>query len=245
MRGASISKTGLVRTNNEDQVFCQTEDGLFMVADGMGGAVGGEVASAIAVDVLSQELLSKNSGVDDAAERLRAGFYQANDMIYTKGGSEPAYNGMGTTLTVLWLKNGKGYIAHVGDSRAYLFRAGQLHLLTEDHSVVGEMLREGKITLEQAKEHPQRHIITRALGAFVRVDVDIFQVTPQAGDGFLLCTDGLSNLVSPEELTYAMKDHGAPDVILQHMIGLALKRGGPDNISAVLVWLDEDPEVSA
>jgi len=238
MRGASISKTGLVRSNNEDSVFCQPSSGLFMVADGMGGVSGGEVASALAVEILAQELLSKSNGETGPEEMLRAGFYRANDNIYTEGNQNPQYSGMGTTLTVLWCLGLKGYIAHVGDSRAYLFRKGKLRLLTQDHSVVGEMLREGKITEEQAKEHPQRHIITRALGAAVRVDVDILLLDLEPGDRFLLCSDGMSNAVSHAEITQAMSTVSEPETVLQRLTALALERGGFDNISAVLAWQD-------
>lgn len=238
MQGVSISQVGLVRENNEDVVCCRPSEGIFMVADGMGGEACGEVASAMAVQTVLETLRTEAKSEYGKDEILRSCVLQANDMIYRKSISEEKYSGMGTTLTLLWCQGDMGYIAHVGDSRAYLYRDGHLRQLTQDHSLVAEMLRHGEITPAEALTHPQRNVITRALGTFKRVDVDILYFKLLPGDAFLLCSDGLSNQVSAEEIAAAFRDTPQLERIVSSLADLAMARGGKDNISAVAVYND-------
>src|SRR5436305_2845922 len=187
--------TGRQRPGNEDNMFARAP--LFVVADGMGGAQAGEVASQIAIDTFAHGLPETGS----AEERLSECVREANRQIYELSRSENERAGMGTTLTAALLDDAALAVAHVGDSRAYLFRDGELTRLTRDHSLVGELVRQGKLTEEQAAEHPQRSIITRALGPEPEVDVDTWTYPVRAGDLLLLCSDGLTSMVSEERVS--------------------------------------------
>lgn len=233
MRAEVVTNTGLVRKNNEDSAFCGLERQIFIVADGMGGHVAGEVASKLAVDMVEQVVGSSGDG--EPALVLSQAFDQANQKICQAASEDPDYAGMGTTLTVLWALEDRLFVAHVGDSRAYLVRDGVITPLTRDHSLVGELLREGGLTEEEAMVHPQRNILTRALGCDVQVKVDISDLQMEKGDKFFLCTDGLSNLVSSEEMADVINDNKNLKKALEILLNLSLERGGFDNITAILV----------
>ncbi|ATW24693.1 Stp1/IreP family PP2C-type Ser/Thr phosphatase [Candidatus Formimonas warabiya] len=233
MRAEVATDVGLVRKNNEDAVCCDVEKQIFIVADGMGGYEAGEVASSLAVDAVYRVVSSEQT--DTPLEILRQAFYQANDRIFQHAQKNPEFSGMGTTLTALWIVEQKASIVHVGDSRAYLIREGKIASLTEDHSLVGELVREGGLTEEQAMSHPQRNILTRALGCSALVEVDVKEITVKPGDYFLLCTDGLTNLVSSEEMVHIVTQFHDLKTAVHKLVGLALERGGYDNITAVLV----------
>ncbi|MGI6686120.1 MAG: Stp1/IreP family PP2C-type Ser/Thr phosphatase [Bacillota bacterium] len=246
MHAEVITNIGLVRKNNEDAAWSDLKNQFFVVADGMGGYVAGEVASVLAIDSLKKVLAEElNEAGDSPSEILRQAFYQANDRIYQEAREHSEYAGMGTTLTALWIVGNKAYIAHVGDSRVYLIREGKIKTLTLDHSLVGELVREGGLTEEQARNHPQKNVLTRALGCSALVEVDITEVDTFPGDYFLLCTDGLSNLVSAAEMLDIVTPEKKKDrkryvkqdmkVALQNLLDLALARGGYDNITAILV----------
>lgn len=228
-----VTDVGLVRKNNEDALWSDIKKQFFVVADGMGGYVAGEVASVLAIESIRQVVSSELD--DPPAEVLRQAFYQANDRIYQEARQHPEYAGMGTTLTALWIVDGKAYIAHVGDSRVYLIRQGKITALTSDHSLVGELVREGGLTEEQAMAHPQKNVLTRALGCNSLVEVDIVNIDTMYEDYFLLCTDGLSNRISSEEMMEVIKRENNLKRAVQELLQLALKRGGTDNISAILV----------
>src|SRR5436190_16348693 len=198
------SDTGRQRRENEDSALAQAP--VFVVADGMGGAQAGEVASPIAVDAFAQEL--PTSGTPE--QRLVTRAQEANRRIFDVSRSERERAGMGTTLTAAYLDDSNLTIAHVGDSRAYLFRNGSLRRLTQDHSLVDELVRRGKLTEEQAAEHPQRSIITRALGPEPEVEVDTWTYPVQAGDVLLLCSDGLTSMISEDRVTEVLA--GASDL---------------------------------
>ncbi len=182
--------TGRQRRDNEDSAYARAP--LFVIADGMGGAQAGEVASRIAVEAFEGELPQEGS----AEERLAGRAQVANRRIYDISRSEHERAGMGTTLTAVYVDEDGIAIAHVGDSRAYLFRDGELGLLTQDHTLVGELVKRGKLTEEQAAEHPQRSIITRALGIDAEVEVDTWTYGAREGDIVLLCSDGLTSMIS-------------------------------------------------
>jgi PPM family protein phosphatase len=225
--------TGLQRRGNEDSSYARAP--LFVVADGMGGAQAGEVASQIAVTAFEQGLPEAGS----PEERLVARVREANAEIYGRSQAEQERAGMGTTLTAAYLDEAHLVIAHVGDSRAYLFRDGKLTQLTQDHSLVGELVRKGKLTEEQAAEHPQRSIITRALGPEPSVEVDTWTYPARAGDVLLLCSDGLTSMISEERIGQILVSAPGLDQAADALIGAANEAGGRDNITVVLVRLED------
>ncbi len=230
-----VSDTGRHRKMNEDRWFVRAP--LFCVADGMGGAPAGEVASQIAIDVLEQGL---PDGPAPAEERLAALVVEANARIHDSGRTDAERAGMGTTMTVAWLGEEELSIAHVGDSRLYCLRDGRLERLTRDHSLVEDLVREGRITPEEAEDHPQRSIVTRALGAEAHVLADHFTWRARAGDVYLICSDGLTDMVKPEaavgeivEGARGLREAGA------ELVAAANAAGGRDNITAVLFRVEE------
>jgi PPM family protein phosphatase len=224
---------GRQRRDNEDSAFARAP--LFVVADGMGGAQAGEVASQIAIEAFEDGLSESGSLEDQLADRVR----EANRQIYERSRAEHGREGMGTTLTAAFVDDAHLAIAHVGDSRAYLFRDGELTRLTQDHSLVDELVRQGKLTEEQAAEHPQRSIITRALGPEADVEVDTFTYPVRAGDVLLLCSDGLTSMVSEERVAEVLATSKTLDEAGDRLIDEANKAGGRDNITVVLFRLEE------
>ena len=225
--------TGRQRRDNEDSAFARAP--VFVVADGMGGAQAGEVASRIAVEAFEQGLPDSGSPEERLAERVR----EANAQIYERSRADRGRAGMGTTLTAAYVDDTHVAIAHVGDSRAYLFRDGSLQRLTQDHSLVDELVRRGKLTEEQAAEHPQRSIITRALGPEPDVEVDTWTYPARAGDVILLCSDGLTSMISEERVKTILAEHDNLDAAADALIREANEAGGRDNITVVLFRLEE------
>jgi len=235
--------TGRAREHNEDSFLVNDSLGLYLVADGMGGHAGGEVASRLAVEVIERELLrrreeSPETFAEPASERMRDAFVAAVETasreVYQRSAAEPRLHGMGTTLTGLLLQGRTAWVAHVGDSRVYLVRDGQIRLLTEDHSLVHEQMRAGLLTPEEARHSHLRNIITRSVGFEARVPVDVLKEEVREGDLFLLCSDGLSNLVDDEEMLEFAESH-PPEQLPDVLVDLANARGGDDNITAVVV----------
>lgn len=208
---------------------------VFVVADGMGGAQAGEVASRIAVETFEQGLPESGS----PEERLVKAVQAANQRIHELAGAERERAGMGTTLTAAYLDDSDLAIAHVGDSRAYLFRDGELTRLTQDHSLVEELVRQGKLTPEQAAEHPQRSIITRALGPEPTVNVDTWTYPVRAGDVLLLCSDGLTSMISEPEVAAVLAETDDLGKAAEQLIAAANRAGGRDNITVVLFRLED------
>ncbi len=225
--------TGRQRRENEDSAFARAP--VFVVADGMGGAQAGEVASRIAVEAFADGL--PDSGTPE--ERLASRVVEANQRIHEVSITERERAGMGTTLTAAYLDGSQLAIAHVGDSRAYLFRDGELKRLTQDHSLVDELVRRGKLTEEQAAEHPQRSIITRALGPEPSVEVDTWTYPVRAGDVLLLCSDGLTSMVPEDRVQGILASNSDLDRAAQALIDQANEAGGRDNITVVLFRLEE------
>src|SRR5829696_2490643 len=226
------SDLGRQRQGNEDNFFVRAP--LFVVADGMGGAQAGEVASEIAVRSFDEDL--PNGSLPEA---LVSVIEQANKRIHERARSDESLRGMGTTTTAAYVDDESVVIAHVGDSRAYLLRDGELIRLTKDHSLVGELVARGKLTEEQAEQHPQRSVITRALGpeADVQVDIDIFPA--KAGDLFLLCSDGLTSMVHEPQLRPLFEESDSLDELGKRLIDAANAAGGRDNITVILFRLEE------
>jgi serine/threonine protein phosphatase PrpC len=227
------SDTGRQRSANEDSYFARAP--VFVVADGMGGAQAGEVASKIAT-----EAFESGSDSDEPPEvYLRSVAESANTRIHELSREDSSRSGMGTTLTAALISDEEISLAHVGDSRAYLFRDGELKRLTSDHSLVEELRRQGRLTEEQASEHPQRSIITRALGPEPDVDVDTMTYPVRPGDVILLCSDGLTTMLSEEQIAEALRS--TPDLrrAVRKMIRAANDAGGRDNITVVAFRLEE------
>jgi protein phosphatase len=225
--------TGLQRRANEDSLLARSP--LFVVADGMGGARAGEVASRIAVE-------SFHAGLGDPThpeERLAAGAHAANARIHELSLSNAEHAGMGTTLTAVYVGPEEVAIAHVGDSRAYCLRDGELLRLTDDHSLVDELIREGRLTPEEAEEHPQRSIITRALGPEESVEVDTRSFRARAGDVYLLCSDGLTSMVPEAHVAAILREHTILRDAGEALIAAANHAGGRDNITVILLRLEE------
>jgi protein phosphatase len=250
MRVTSCGMTdvGVKRTNNEDNYLINEELQLFVVCDGMGGHVGGEFASAIAVNTVEEVISamefqpSSPSGPVDAAdvlrEKLRYAVRLAGKRIYEKALEEPEYKGMGTTCLALLVAAGNAYLAHVGDSRGYLVREGRIEQLTEDHSLVNEKIKAGLLTPEQAKTHKLKNIITRSLGYMEDVEVDLQVRALRRGDRYVLCSDGLSNLMDTAEIGDAVLEYG-PQESVRRLIQIACDRGGDDNITTIVARVDE------
>jgi protein phosphatase len=242
--------TGKKRSNNEDAFLLNDAIGIYAVADGVGGNEGGEVASRTAVDTLAASLpdllgdkdRTPPSGIGGAADpafsALQLAITLANRTIRSARKATPALESMGTTLTTLLLRNKHAIIAHVGDSRAYLLRSGRFTQLTNDHSLVGEQVRRGMITREQARTSPVRHVITRALGIDEEVSIDLEKHPLKKGDRFLLCTDGLTEMVGDAEIGSILAG-GEPRESVRKLLAAANKRGGVDNITAVVISIAE------
>ncbi|HTX32988.1 MAG TPA: Stp1/IreP family PP2C-type Ser/Thr phosphatase [Solirubrobacteraceae bacterium] len=220
--------TGRQRRDNEDSAYVQGP--MFVVADGMGGAQAGEVASRMAIETFEEGLPASGPPEARLAELVRS----ANHRIYDRSRAEQGRAGMGTTLTAAFLDDAHLAIAHVGDSRAYLFRDGELMRLTQDHSLVDELVRQGKLTEEQAAEHPQRSIITRALGPEPEVEVDTWTYPLRAGDVLLLCSDGLTSMISEERVGEILRSASSLEAAADDLIRDANEAGGRDNITVVL-----------
>jgi protein phosphatase len=226
-RAAAVTDPGRTRRHNEDSYVI--EPPLFAIADGMGGAQAGEVASRLATAAL------KEAGANGGGEQRIADLIQeANRRVYDRSSSDPNTSGMGTTITVALVEDDRVAFGHVGDSRAYLIRQAQMEQLTEDHSLVNELLKTGKLSREEAETHPQRSVITRALGTDPDVDVDTFSVRAEEGDLFLLCSDGLTDMVSEESiLDVVERNRGDIDGALDALVKAANRGGGQDNITVV------------
>ena len=228
------SDLGRQRQGNEDSYYVRSP--LFVVADGMGGAQAGEVASAIAVRQFEGGLPDGQ----DAGEALAALIQEANARIHEQARSDAQHAGMGTTTTAAYLTGDCVVVAHVGDSRCYLLRGGDLIRLTRDHSLVGELVARGKLTEEQAESHPQRSVITRALGPEAKVEVDVEAFPARPGDVFLLCSDGLTSMVHEPQLKELLTDRDRPlEQTGRTLIAAANEAGGRDNITVILFRIED------
>ena len=232
---ARASDTGKKRRRNEDSYVVAPP--LFAVADGMGGAQAGEVASKLAAAALEDT----DSGSSSGQERVVSLIQEANRRVYARANTDPATSGMGTTMTVALVEGQVVTIGHVGDSRAYLVRAGRLEQLTEDHSLVNELLKSGKLSPQEAETHPQRSVITRAVGTDPDVDVDAFTVDALEGDVFLLCSDGLTDMVDDDGiLDVVERYHDDLDRVTKSLVSAANRGGGEDNITVIAFTMTAD-----
>lgn len=254
LRSSARSDRGRVRQNNEDNVhlWAQESDVLAVVADGMGGAVAGEEASRIAVETIHKTFMTdtyrkphdyQTMGAEELADLLGSAVRDANLNIMHRVDEQPELKGMGTTLTLAFARGQDVILAHVGDSRAYMVDGddGTIQQLTDDHSFVQALLDAGHITEAEAETHPMKNVLYRALGQAADLDVDVYEdVYMHVGDRLVLCSDGLTLHVNSEEIASAAMMADDPNVISDHLIELANKRGGKDNISVIVVIAEED-----
>lgn len=244
--GAVLTDTGLVRDNNEDAVaFVPPEIAgpgmaLALVADGMGGHAAGEIASRIAADTVLR--VYREAKTAPPSDRLTESLTAANAAIWQRSGVDPSCEGMGTTCTVLSIENGAAFLGHIGDSRAYLLRDGRLRQLSDDHSLVGELLRAGAITPLEARIRPDRHVILRALGIQSEVEAQVrsdgLPILP--GDTFLLCSDGLSDMLA-DALIARLLGGRSPEAACCALVDAALAAGGRDNVSVAVLAIGSPP----
>jgi PPM family protein phosphatase len=225
-RSAAVSHTGRKRRHNEDAYVCAPP--LFAIADGMGGARAGEVASRLAAAAVKS---AERGG--EPGERVVELIQEANRRIYERSLEDAEVSGMGTTMTVAIVDGDAVTFGHVGDSRAYTLHDGSLEQLTDDHSLVAELVRSGKLSPEEAEHHPRRSVITRALGTDPDVDVDVFSVEARPGDVFLLCSDGLTDMISDATIGRVLGEAPNLESAAEELVRLANKAGGEDNITVV------------
>ncbi|MEO5657652.1 MAG: Stp1/IreP family PP2C-type Ser/Thr phosphatase [Nitrospiria bacterium] len=245
VQSAGITHVGKVRSSNEDHYGTFDEIGLYVVADGMGGHAAGEVASLMAVETIRDTFQAAQAASDrtqpagpgaDPGRPIVWAIEQANQRIFTTGRNDPALSGMGTTIAALWLSGETAYVAHVGDSRVYRLRGSVLEQITSDHSLINDYLSRGIMKPDEAATHPMKHVLVRALGTTASVAVDVKPVPLKPGDLFLLCSDGLSNVIPHAELAGTLADPPADlSVRCQRLVDVANRHGGLDNITAVLV----------
>ncbi len=233
MEAAGLSKKGL-RDENQDSYLINLNKGIFIVADGMGGHKAGQVASSIAINTANQFFSNSYHTYDKKENLVLDAMIEANQQILKHASCNPDTMGMGTTMTFMYWQKGLVYIGHIGDSRAYMISQGEITQLTNDHSYVGELLRRGGITEEDAANHPKRNLLMRALGYMEDVEVDIIQKNINDNDYILLCTDGLFNVLDKEEIKDIILNHSVKEAV-EKLVNIALERGGHDNITAVLV----------
>lgn len=235
---AGDTHAGQVRRGNEDALLVGSS--VFAVADGMGGHVAGEVASETALGAIARLDGKVFADADEALEALRSAVRRANEHVLGRADEDPDLRGMGTTLTVAMIEHRRLHVAHVGDSRAYLLRDAELHRLTQDHTLVQDLVDDGQITPQEAAEHPQRSVITRAIGVAEDLEVDAATVSLQRGDRILLCSDGLTNVVGEREIAVELDGAADLETAIDDLIEWANERGGPDNITAVALAFDDD-----
>ncbi len=256
-RASAVSDVGQVRENNEDRVGLWARHGvvLAVVADGMGGAVAGEEASRLVVEAIQADFLGEARGSetlrdiseDEISDKLRSAIRRGNRAIIERANEHPEFQGMGTTITLGLIRDNRVILAHVGDSRAYLIdgREGWINQITDDHSFVEALLASGHITPEQAAVHPMRNVLYRALGQIEDTEADLYSRNLREGDWLILCSDGLTRHVDPEEFVEVASAISNPEEVAQELVNRANSRGGEDNISVVVIKMESSEEIAS
>lgn len=256
-RASARSDVGHVRDNNEDRVGLWARDGvvLAMIADGMGGAVAGEEASRLVLEAIQADFLGEARGSEtlhdlseeEISDKLRSAIRRANWAVIQRAQRQPELRGMGTTITLAFVRNNRVVIAHVGDSRAYLVdgKEGWVNQITDDHSFVEALLAAGHITAEQAAIHPMRNVLYRALGQIDETDADLYSRNLAAGDWLILCSDGLTRHVRPAEIADIANNSTMPDDVAHELVERANARGGEDNISVIAILMENAEDIEA
>lgn len=233
LRSAAGTHVGLIRPQNEDSYLCRHP--VYAVADGLGGHAAGEVASALVVERLAEIAFDDDTTIDDAQQRLADAVRDANRRIHESATEDPEHAGMGTTVTAAVVIGDTVGLAHVGDSRAYLLRDDELTRITEDHTPVQRAVRAGVISAEEALHHPSRHVLAQAVGLDIDVEVDTPRLDLHDGDRIVLCTDGMTDPIPDDDIPGLLTDTGSPDAAVEALIAAALQRGGPDNVTVVVI----------
>ena len=255
-RSSGLSDVGVIRSHNEDCFEIDPQHQVFVVADGMGGHSHGEIASRIAVDAI-REFVSRTGDTDSTlpfemdpslsrqGNRIRAAIRIAHDRVLRAIRQDASLHGMGTTVVGILLDGDSVSVAHVGDSRAYRVRDGKLELLTQDHTWVNEQVVAGFLSEEQARAHPLKNVVTRALGGDTEIDIDVDEHKVQSGDLFLLCSDGLTTMLTDDEILARLRAPGRLEELCGRLVRDANSRGGYDNVSVVLVRIESVEDESA
>lgn len=252
LRAAALTDPGCVRTNNEDAYALLAEQGLFVVCDGMGGGAAGEVASRMAVDAIVEHLGDapedatsaggpEGVGYRPKTRRLAQAIQLSNERLYAEARLNPQHTGMGTTVVAAWIDGDTVCVAHVGDSRAYLWRPGRLEAITSDHSVVEAQVQAGLIAREESLQSRNQNLLLRALGPEPAVEADLNEVPLSPGDYLLLCSDGLTTMVPEPLILQIVERGGSPQHICDALIAEARSHGGADNITVVVVEVVRSP----
>ena len=243
-QAAGVSDTGLRRTQNEDTLVIDHAEGVVIVADGMGGRPGGEYASSLAAEAIQAHLSSPEESVGEPGDRMAEAISLANLRVREAAAADPEREGMGTTVTALALNGdfARWIIGHVGDSRGYVLRDGELRRITRDHTVVQDLLDSGAISPSSMADHPLSHLINRAVGTEETVQADIYQGEVLPGDTFLLCTDGLAGLMTDDELEDALQGLAITglDEKSAELVAIAHERGASDNVTVCLLAVEDD-----
>jgi protein phosphatase len=251
-----MTDVGHVRDNNEDQVGLWAGHGIVIavVADGMGGAVAGEEASRLVIEAIQADFLGEARGSEtlhnlteeEVYDKLRAAVRRANRAIIARASSHPELQGMGTTVTLAFIRNDRVIIAHVGDSRAYLVdgQQGSINQITDDHGFVEALLIAGHITPEQAAVHPMRNVLYRALGQVDNTEADLFCRNLHEGDWLVLCSDGLTRHVPPQDIAQIVTEHESSEDVARALVERANARGGEDNISAIVIKMESTADIA-
>ena len=254
-RASGLSDVGVIRSHNEDCFDIDPENQVFVVADGMGGHSHGEIASRLAIDAI-KDFVERTADQDATlpfemdpklgrhGNRIRAAIRVAHDRVLKAIRQDSSLHGMGTTVVGLLLDGVSAAVAHVGDSRAYRFRDGRLELLTQDHTWVNEQVVAGFLSEEQARSHPLKNVVTRALGGDTDVDIDVREWPVEEGDLFLLCSDGLTTMLTDDEILSRVRSEERPEEICGRLVRDANARGGYDNVSVVLVRMEPNEGAS-
>lgn len=237
MRVGSLTDIGKVREINQDAYAVDASLGLYLVADGMGGHAAGERASQTAAEIIRERIAQ--AGDANETEALTLAIQDANRQIIDDSEADESLRGMGTTATVILHRGTRVYVGHVGDSRAYLIRNRRIDQITEDHSVVAQLVRARAITPQEAARHPYRNVITRCLGMNRELEVDTLSRELKPGDRLLICSDGLSGPVSDDEMLQQVLGHADPQESCRALVELALERGAPDNVTVVILANDD------
>lgn len=235
-----MTDIGKKRETNQDVFYthkCSDRVGFAVLCDGMGGQNGGHIASDTACSTISKRLIEahiQSASPEEIKRDLIAAFSEANLAVYKKSNLEPGCKGMGTTAVVAVIAGGRAYIAHVGDSRAYAWKEGKIRQLTKDHSLVQELVEQGKLTPDEMRTHPNKNIITRVVGVNLLVDIDYMELALEEGEKLLLCSDGLSDMVADGQMADVLESNDAVNAC-RALIGLANQSGGRDNITVVVI----------